>query len=297
MEPLNIRELVNNIIGKKFDEILKEYDWCDIMPVGIMGSTYVQIGDFEAYASIGFYSSTNNNIVTNCIISIGEPRDLEKYHKELTARKEIVSWLDKYYGMPIPVPDQKNIFIAWDIDEEKILLYCVSEGGAVSLQLYSKSDRKAQPLLDVINVKSKRIKDPNIEIIDKLDAILLKLFTVLLNIYIDKFPSDARVNNQHRAGIVLNELVLEKLRGEQVIAFKEGNTDFINKEKIRLMEIEEIRNGVLSFLIAKGAMMKIWDKTESNIWIDKAQELEPSITVPAKLGEILKIIEAYLADK
>lgn len=136
-------------------------------------------------------------------------------------------------------------------------------------------------------------KDPNIEVIEKLDIILKDLFTILLNIYKNEFPSDAAVINLQRAGVVLNELVLKQLRGEQV-AFKNNNADFINKEKIRVLMIEKIRKGVLSFLIAKGAIMKIWDHNKNNVWINRAIELEQSITIPNTTDGVLEVIKSYL---
>lgn len=131
-----------------------------------------------------------------------------------------------------------------------------------------------------------------IKIMERLDIILKELFIILLDIYKNKFPSDDRQNNLQRAGVVLNELVLEELRDEQV-AFKENNTDFINNEKIRVLKIEKIKMAVLSFLTAKGALYKSWDSPKAAIWINRAQELEPGVIIPDKLNEILEIIEKY----
>ena len=131
-------------------------------------------------------------------------------------------------------------------------------------------------------------------IIVELDAILRELFITLADIYRDKFPSDVEENNLERAGIILNELVLEELRGTQV-AFKENNADFVNKEKTRLLEIEKVRKGILSFLIAKGALYKYKNHPKANIWINGARELEPGIIVPSRLDEIREVIEKYLS--
>lgn len=150
---LNIRELFADIIGSNFDAVLKRYSWSHKTPLGINGFTTIGIRDFEAFATIGFQSDTENDIVTNCIVSIGQPKDIERYGEELTLRSEIIPHLDEYYGQNIPVLDSKYTLIAWDINEEKILLYNVSENGVASLQLYSKFDRKAQSLLDLINAK------------------------------------------------------------------------------------------------------------------------------------------------
>lgn len=131
-------------------------------------------------------------------------------------------------------------------------------------------------------------------VIGGLDLILRKLFMTLADIYRDKFPSDTEEKNLQRAGTILNELVLEELRGEQV-AFKENNADFINKEKTRLLEIEKVRKGILSFLIAKGALYKYKNHTKANIWINGARELEPGIIIPSRLDEIIEVIEKYLS--
>lgn len=132
-----------------------------------------------------------------------------------------------------------------------------------------------------------------IKIIEGLNTILKELFIILLDLYKRKFPSDDEQNNLQRTGVVLNELVLEELRGEQV-AFKENNADFINNEKIRVLKIDKIKKAVLSFLTAKGALYKYWESPKADIWINEAQELEPSVIIPDKLNEIQEIIEKYL---
>lgn len=133
-----------------------------------------------------------------------------------------------------------------------------------------------------------------IKIIEGLDTILEELFVILLDLYKKKFPSDDEQNNLQRAGVVLNELVLEELRGEQ-IAFKENNTDFINNEKTRVLKIDKIKIAVLTFLKAKGALYKSWESPKADIWINEAQELEPSVVIPDTQNEIQEIIEKYLS--
>lgn len=141
----------------------------------------------------------------------------------------------------------------------------------------------------------KRRKDQQVmKIIEGLDTILKELFVILLDLYKKKFPSDHEQNNLQRAGVVVNELILEELRGEQV-AFKESNVDFINNERISVLKIEKIKMGVLSFLMAKGALYKSWDSPKANIWINGAQELEPNVIIPDKLNKIQEIIEKYLS--
>ena len=131
-------------------------------------------------------------------------------------------------------------------------------------------------------------------IITGLDSILRELFMTLADIYTDKFPSDTEENNLERAGTILNELVLEELRGEQV-TFKENNADFINKEKIRLLKLERIRKGILSFLTAKGAFYRYMNSPKAIIWINGARELEPGVIIPTRLDEIIEVIEKYLS--
>ena len=141
----------------------------------------------------------------------------------------------------------------------------------------------------------KRRKDQQVmKIIEGLDTILKELFVILLDLYKKKFPSDHEQNNLQRAGVVVNELILKELRGEQV-AFKESNADFINNERVSVLKIEKIKMGVLSFLMAKGALYKSWDSPKANIWINGAQELEPNVIIPDKLNKIQEIIEKYLS--
>lgn len=143
--------------------------------------------------------------------------------------------------------------------------------------------------------RSRGRKDQQIiKIIEGLNTILKELFVILLDLYEKKFPSDDEQNNLQKAGVVVNELVLEELRGEQV-TFKENNVDFINNERISVLKIEKIKMGVLSFLMAKGALYKSWDSPKADIWINGAQELEPSVIIPDKLNKIQEIIEKYLS--
>jgi len=47
--------------------------------------------------------------------------------------------------------------------------------------------------------------------------------------------------------------------------------------------------------MAKGALYKSWDSPKADIWINGAQELEPSVIIPDKLNKIQEIIEKYLS--
>jgi len=150
---INIRELIDNTIEKKFNEILEQYNWCTIAEGSVNGTTYITIDAFEAYAMIGFYSGFSNDVVTNCIVSIGKPENIEKYRKEELVRNDIMSYFNLYYNKGILIPDEDNILIVWDIDETRVLLYCVSVVGAISLQLYHKNDPKADLLIAAIKVQ------------------------------------------------------------------------------------------------------------------------------------------------
>ena len=130
-------------------------------------------------------------------------------------------------------------------------------------------------------------------IINGLDLILRNIFMTLLDIYTDEHPYDTTETNSMRAGTVLNELVVEELRGKQ-IAFKEKNADFIKREKIRLLKMERIRKGILSFLTAKGAFYRYMNSPKAIIWINGAKELEPDIIIPSSLDKVIEVIEKYL---
>lgn len=130
-------------------------------------------------------------------------------------------------------------------------------------------------------------------IIKGLELILKGLFVTLADIYKGEFPTDTEETTLMRAGTVLNELVIEELRGEQ-IAFKEENIDFIKREKIRLPKMERIRKGILSFLTAKGAFYRYMNSPKAIIWINGVKELEPGITIPGSLDKIIDTISTYL---
>lgn len=127
------------------------------------------------------------------------------------------------------------------------------------------------------------------EIIQKLNLILKCLFIVLLDIYKSKFPNDFDENNMHRAGVILNELVLYDLSEDQA-KFKKDNIDFIRKEKDRVIKCENINRGIISFLKAKGALYKTWNHPKASIWIDEARRLQQNVIIPTTLSEISKEI-------
>ena len=129
-------------------------------------------------------------------------------------------------------------------------------------------------------------------IIRGLDLILETLFIELVDIYKSEYPTDAEETNLMRAGTVLNELVIEELRGEQT-TFKEKNADFIEKEKTRLLKLDRIRKGVLTFLAAKGAFYKDMNSSKAMIWVNGAKELDPMVIIPDSLNKVIESIEAY----
>lgn len=141
--------------------------------------------------------------------------------------------------------------------------------------------------------KSRKEGEQADTIIKGLDLILRQLFVTLLDIYKGEFPTDTEETNLMRAGTVLNELVIEELRGGQ-IAFKEKNAAFIKREKIRLLKLERIRKGILSFLTAKGAFYRYMNSPKAIIWVNGTKELEPSIAIPSSLDKIIETISTYL---
>lgn len=130
-------------------------------------------------------------------------------------------------------------------------------------------------------------------IIRGLDVILETIFVELADIYRSEYPADPEETNLMRAGTVLNELVIEELRGEQ-ITFKEMNADFIRGEKSRLLKLERIRNGILTFLAAKGAFYQDMNSPKAMIWVNGAKELDPMVIIPNSREKIIESIEAYL---
>ncbi len=140
--------------------------------------------------------------------------------------------------------------------------------------------------------KSRKEGEQADTVITGLDLILKNIFMELVVIYTSEYPTDTEETNLMRAGTVLNELVIE-VRSETV-AFKEKNADFVKREKIRLLKLERIRKGILSFLTAKGAFYRYINSPKAIIWVNGAKELEPSIVIPSSLDKIIEVIKAYL---
>lgn len=140
--------------------------------------------------------------------------------------------------------------------------------------------------------KSRKEGEQVATIDEGLNVILKNLFGELVVIYTSEYPSDTEETNLDRAGTLLNELVIEVRR--ETVAFKEKNADFVKREKIRLLKLERIRKGILSFLTAKGAFYRYINSPKAIIWVNGAKELEPSIVIPSSLDKIIEVIQTYL---
>jgi hypothetical protein len=139
----------------------------------------------------------------------------------------------------------------------------------------------------------KKLPKEQEDIIEGLDNILKCLYVALLNLYKAEFANDSNETNRHRAGVVLNELVLEELRGNQV-DFKNQNIDFIDKEKKKILETTGIRRGIVSFLAAKGALYENWGHSKADLWINEAKRLHPDVIIPKSSSDILQEIDNCL---
>jgi len=137
-------------------------------------------------------------------------------------------------------------------------------------------------------------RERTLKVIDRLDLILWEISKVVLSLYLERFPDDSERHNFTRVGTVVNELVKEKLRGEQ-IKFKGNNPYFVAEEKNKLLGMEKVRKGVINFLVAKAALYKSWGHSDADIWIERAKELEPDVEIPGTLDEISRVIESCLS--
>ena len=130
--------------------------------------------------------------------------------------------------------------------------------------------------------------------IEGLDEILKCLFATLLDRYYAAFARDPKETNLHRACVVLNELVVENLRGDQV-EFRRANAEFVEREKREVMMLEEVRKGVLGFLAAKGGLYLSWGHPDADTWISEAKKIDPQIHIPNTLEEVQETIHRCLA--
>jgi len=58
--------------------------------------------------------------------------------------------------------------------------------------------------------------------------------------------------------------------------------------------LEEVRKGVLDFLVAKGGLYQSWGHPDADTWISEAKKIDPEIAIPTSLEEVQKIIDRYL---
>lgn len=132
------------------------------------------------------------------------------------------------------------------------------------------------------------------QIIKGLDEILLYLFSRLLDRYTEMFPTQSRQSSMQRAGVVLNELVIENLRGDDV-EFRRDHAEFIDKEKKEVMLIDNIRACVLDFLAAKGGLYQCVSHPSATIWISGAKKVDSNVVIPDTLKKVKLRIETCIA--
>jgi hypothetical protein len=131
------------------------------------------------------------------------------------------------------------------------------------------------------------------EVIDGLDEILKHLFKILLVRYRTAFPEDQSHTIALRASVVLNELVVEDLRGDQV-EFRRNNPEFVDREKKEVMLLREVKKGVLDFLVAKGGYYRSLVRPGADIWISEAKKIDARISIPNTLEEVRELIDSCL---
>jgi len=138
------------------------------------------------------------------------------------------------------------------------------------------------------------IPQDQLEAIDGLDEILKCLYVMLVSRYLAMYPTEPKEIIRDMAGVVLNELVVEDLRGDQV-AFRQTNAEFVDREKEEVMKEEDVRKGILAFLSAKGGLFQARRHPAASTWISEAKRLDRRIDIPNTVGEVLETIEHCLA--
>ena len=151
--------------------------------------------------------------------------------------------------------------------------------------------------MEEITRRSRVIPKKQEDAIEGLDEILKCLFAILIDRYCTMFPTDPEKTNLDRAAVVLNELVLEDLRGDHV-QFRSANAEFVDREKKEVILFENVRRGVLDFLAAKGGLYHSWGHPaadiKADIWISEARRVEPDITIPSTVEEAQDVIDQCL---
>lgn len=182
-----------------------------------------------------------------------------------------------------------NTLFSYFYPNSKVWYYA---GGVIGVIFYEVFCAVVVAYVCDIHTQKKLPKEQE-DIINGLDNILKCLFVVLLNLYKAEFANDSDETNRHRAGVILNEIALEKLRGNQ-IEFKSQNISFVNKEKKKILETVCIRRGIISFLAAKGALYKNWGHSKADLWINEAKRIRPDVIIPKSLSDILLEIDNCL---
>ena len=131
------------------------------------------------------------------------------------------------------------------------------------------------------------------KVIEGLDEILKCIGEILCIRYRTMFPADTAHTIVLRASTLLNELVVENLRGEQV-RFYRDNSEFVEREKIEVMMLKEVKKGVLDFLVAKGGYYLSSGIPFAELWINKAKKIDTNIDIPKTLKDVQEAIESCL---
>jgi len=131
------------------------------------------------------------------------------------------------------------------------------------------------------------------EAIDGLDEILKCIGKILCIRYRTMFPADPAHTIVLRAFTVLNELVVKDLRGE-LVRFYRDNSEFVEREKKEVMMLEEVKKGVLNFLVAKGGYYLSSGIPFAEPWINEAKKVDTNIDIPKTLEDVRETIESCL---
>jgi hypothetical protein len=129
---------------------------------------------------------------------------------------------------------------------------------------------------------------------EDLNEIKKILFAFLYNNYRNIFPSDSENTTFLRTAVVLNELVLFDLSGEQV-SFRNANAQFINDAKREAMRLAEFRKGVLSFLASEGGLYKSWGHPLADKWIAEAKNIDLEVHIPSSVEEVREEVNRCLS--
>ena len=184
-----------------------------------------------------------------------------------------------------------NVFFSYLYPNSKVWYYA---GGIIGIiSMFILCTIVVAYVCGIHSFTHKKMPKEQEDITNGLDNILERIYVILLNRYKAEFANDPDETNRHRAGVILNELVMEELKGKQ-IDFKNQNKDFIDKEKKKMLETSGIRRGIVSFLAFKGALYKNWKHSKADLWINEAKRLHPDVIIPKSPNEILQEIDNCL---